>query len=229
MVLIGAVCLSEIGQVMQKAPQEHFKIAVIDDHQLFLDGVKLLINDMTLQAEVSGFQDPQKFLDTFKDGQKFDLILCDLIMKAINGIDVAAFIRARDPSVPVLMLSGITASDPTARLRDIGASGFVHKSSGYDELSNAIVALLAGESYFPGCALENQEATGDHDPAAPNLWGRHMDVLNLLASGATNKQISATLKISENTVKTYMRQLFRELDANTRTACVHKAQVLGLI
>lgn len=203
-------------------------IAIIDDHQIFLDGFELLINDMKNDAQVSSFQEPQNFLTAMKNGENFDLIICDLVMKSMNGMSVSAAIRETDATVPILILSGMTASDPTQKLKQIGVNGFVHKSLGYEALATAITTLLSGASHFP-------DETFSHGPEfevreeVPKLWDRHMDVLQLLAGGATNKEISDALQISENTVKTYLRQLFNELGANTRTACVHKAQLLGII
>jgi len=161
---------------------------------------------MKIGAQVSSYQDPHDFLSALKDGATFDLIICDLVMKSMNGTHVSAEIRKRNAVVPVLILSGITASDPTENLKQLGVNGYVHKSLGYDVLANAICTLLAGGSHFPDDTLTDRldlESSG----AAPILWDRHMDVLQLVASGATNKEISSTLQISENTVKTYMRQL----------------------
>ena len=204
------------------------KIAIIDDHKIFLEGVKLLIGDMLAGAQILSFEQPQPILSALKGGDVFDLIICDLVMRPMNGIRVSAAIRERNRTVPILILSGITASDPTNQLIDIGVNGFVHKSLGHDVLAEAISVLLAGGSYFPSDAPDN-ETSDNSFCAVPKLSERHMDVLQLLAGGATNKEISAALQISENTVKTYMRQLFQELGANTRTACAHKAQFLGLI
>lgn len=204
------------------------KIAVIDDHKIFLEGIKLLIGDMLADAQIMSFEQPQPFLSALENRETFDLVICDLVMRPMNGILVSAAIRERDQRVPILILSGITASDPTNELRDIGVNGFVHKSLGHEVLAEAISVLLAGGSHFPSDAPSDE--TSNHPfPAVPKLSERHMDVLQLLAGGATNKEISSALKISENTVKTYMRQLFQQLGATTRTACAHKAQLLGLI
>ena len=205
-----------------------YNIAIIDDHRIFLDGFELLIENMDIEANVSAYEDPQCFIEDLKKGTQFDLIVCDLVMKSMNGLSVSAAIRGHDASVPIIVLSGITAGDPTADLRRLGANGFVHKTRGYDVLIEAISTVMAGGLFFSNDGLEErQQKVTCH--TIPQLWDRHMDVLHLLSGGATNKEISAALDISQNTVKTYLRQLFHELDVKTRTACVHKAQLLGLI
>lgn len=216
---------------------DRVKIAVIDDHQIFLDGVSLLVKSMDERFEVCGFSAPMTLLSEVKTGAKFDLVLCDLIMNSMNGLAFISALRAHAKTLPILMLSGINTAPPLAEIKRLGGQGFVHKSVDNQNLLSAIQTVLAGGTYFAD-GLEAGKINapiaiaqdGMDDPVVtPQLSGRQMEVLGLIANGASNKEIARTLSISENTVKTYLKQIFLELGVNKRTACVRKAQMLGLI
>ena len=138
------------------------------------------------------------------------------------------------------MLSGINTAPPINEVRRLGGNGFVHKSAEYDKLHEAIRTVIAGGTYFvdglgdslisaSNSPANSQLDQGDTVISAPKLAPRQSEVLGLIAEGATNKDIAKALSISENTVKTYLKQIFIELGVNKRTACVRKAQMLGLL
>jgi len=218
------------------AKQVH--IALVDDHRIFLDGLNRLVADLAGEIAASNFENPTELLRDLDSGQCFHLIICDLAMKSMNGLALIETVRSRNHQVPILVLSGISSDQPIKEVRRLGANGFVHKSAGPETLEAAISALLAGDTYFvfdtsqTGVDVTNLDT--DDDPTAfpgslPQLAPRQLDVLEQMMAGATNKEISRVLNISENTVKTYLKQIFRALGVNTRTACVQKAQMLGLI
>lgn len=214
------------------------KIAIIDDHQMFLDGISLVIGNSARNCQVFPFQKPLMMLEALERGDDFDVIICDLIMGNMNGL---AFIRAlrSQSSIPVLMLSGIGSSPPTEEMRRLGAQGFIHKSADNETLSAAVDSVLGGGEYFDDMAME---ASGSSDQfgsveqfeeidevRGSELTTRQIEVLQLMAQGATNKEISETLNISPNTVKSHLKMIFDLLKVNKRTACVRVAQAHGLV
>ena len=213
------------------------EIAVLDDHRMFLDGLSLMVGGMAEHYHVDSYDDPLSLLRKVDQGQSFDLIICDLIMNKMNGLAFVAAIRSRTKKLPVLVLSGINSDPPLHELKRLGANGFIHKSADNENLLEAIECVTTGNDHFPeevgkvmpGPVSDHQDIFFDDVPLLPTLGNRQVEVLQMIAQGASNKEISNTLSISENTVKTHLRQIFAELGVNKRTACVRKAQTLGII
>ncbi|WP_417485742.1 response regulator transcription factor [Maricaulis sp.] len=209
------------------------RIALVDDHRMFSDGFSALLMQLREGHTVEVFDDPVEFLKSFASDSGYDLIILDLVMRTMNGLALLAAIRERKSRCPVLMLSGIGAEPPLAEMKKLGARGFVHKSADTDTLLEAVDGILAGQSRFFGAPEADGDTDDDWLPRGdrplPRLGQRQLEIVHLMARGATNKEVAATLNISENTVKSHMRAIFEALDVHTRTACVRKAQALGLI
>jgi len=215
-------------------------IGIVDDHRIFLEGISLLIKDMSQDYSVECFFSPLDILPSLENTLRFDLLICDLIMSSMNGLAFISTVRERSKTLPILMISGIATSPPVQDMRRLGGNGFVHKSASNDRLRTAIQSVLSGQPYFVdglGDSLDEIGPRGnaeDIHPAdeitiLPRLPPRQLEVLRFIANGATNKDIAALMTISENTVKTHLKQIFQALGVNKRTACVRKAQILGII
>ncbi len=216
---------------------DQVKIAVLDDHRMFLEGVSMLVSSLDESYAVSNFHVPVELLQALEGGLHFDLIICDLIMDQMNGLAFVTAARSHTRKIPILMLSGINSSPPIAEMISLGADGFVHKSSGNETLGEAVTSLLSGKRYFgdfedhkpaPNGADEEHDEFLTTEPL-PTLGKRQVEVLKMIAHGASNKEVAARLDISENTVKTHLKQIFIALGVNKRTACIRKAQTLGII
>ncbi len=215
-------------------------IAIIDDHQIFLDGVSLLIEGICSSYVVEQYNAPLDVLRHIQSGKTFDLLICDLIMNSMNGLALLSAMRSNTQTIPTLMLSGINTAPPVADVKRLGGNGFVHKSAKPAILRKAIQTVLAGEDFFDDglgdsladivpARLDECGIDMSNGNVTPNLGPRQIEVLKLIANGDTNKAISETLCISENTVKTHLKQIFRKLGVNKRTACVRQAQMLGIV
>lgn len=203
-------------------------LIIIDDHRMFADGFVALNDASERPYDIHVYDAPDLFLKALADGLSADLFILDLVMKQMNGLAVLSALRQHGSKAPVLMLSGMADSPPLAEMRALGANGFLHKSAGQDDLLSAIERLLAGGTLFASELSEHADAlASDFQP--PVLAARQQQVLSLISQGATNRDISQTLGISENTVKSHLRALYETLGANTRTGAVRKAQQLGLI
>ena len=230
--------MSEVGiDRPSGAKRTAVSIALVDDHRLFLMGFTLLLEGLEHECVVEGFDTPVELLKTLDEGAVFDLVICDLVMNSMNGLAFIAALRGRH-RVPVLMISGINSSPPIAEMRQLNAQGFVHKSSDDSILIDAIETVLGGGTYFPDGAETTDFATdsnygdvADELGAAdvPVLTARQVEILRLISNGAANKEIARALEISENTVKTHLKQIFELLRVNKRTACVRAAQSFGLL
>jgi len=215
------------------------KIALLDDHRMFLDGLSLFFAGHSDRFDVSTFEKPAELIHTIATGVRFDLLISDLIMKEMSGLAFVSAVRSHSKTLPVLMLSGINSPPPVREIISLGANGFIHKSADNEALLEAVETLISGDSYFPEDMLaENgtpllgttDEDEFGHEPDfLPKLSPRQVEVLRLIANGASNKQISEEMIISENTVKSHLKTIFFEMRVNKRTACVRKARTLGLL
>lgn len=212
----------------------HRRIAIIDDHNLVLNGLQQTLAAMNDDYEIIGASSPTDILDRLTKSEPFDLILCDLIMDGMNGLAFLGALKSRRDRTPVLLMSGIAMDPPIQQMQALGAAGFVHKSIEPAALQTVIQKVLNGETYFPGADSappDSMESAFDHDEivAINNLTDRQKEVLKALAKGATNQQISDQLSISPNTVKTHIKHIYDAMGVSRRTACVQKAQLYGII
>jgi len=210
-------------------------IALVDDHRMFTEGFSALLAGSSDGYVVTTFEEPVAFLEAISGEGQFDLVILDLVMKGMNGLALLSAISKLQARPRVLMLSGIATTPPVAEMKRLGASGFVSKSVEISVLQDAVTTILDGGMVFPPDTSppeEPKQASDDVWNAAsepPVLAPRQSEVLKMLGEGATNKAIAEALNISENTVKSHLRSIFESLGVRTRTACVHKAVVLGLI
>ncbi len=209
-------------------------IAIIDDHDLFLQGLALIVQRDFPSFQVETVTEASEILNKLSAGTRFDLIICDLIMSEMNGLAFVDTIRKQGHRVPVLMLSGINSAPPIAEMQAVGANGFIHKSQGSRSLSHAVDAVRSNPFGFqdfskPARAIGDSEVGEDCIADLPKLGDRQIEVLRLLSGGGQNSEIARALSISENTVKTHLKYIFVELGVSRRTECVQRAQQLGLI
>lgn len=217
---------------------KQINIALIDDHRMFLDGLREVINSLSPDYVCQSYASPRETIAEIENGRSFDLIVSDLVMEEMNGIALILALNARQCDVPVLIVSGIDTLPPVEKVLQNGAMGFVPKSAPAEVLAQGIIAALRREVFLPPelwTVMETSSTSPNAiqgEPSAqatPLIGPRQMEVLRLVAEGYSNKRISDVLAISENTVKTHVKQIFRQLNVTRRTACVSKAQTLGLL
>ncbi|WP_421789098.1 response regulator transcription factor [Hyphobacterium sp.] len=212
-----------------------FNIALVDDHTLFADGFKALLAQGNDGYAVSTFERADALLASIAAGNSYDLIILDLIMKDMNGLALLVAIRNLHSKARILMLSGIAGDPPLVEMKRLGANGFIHKSTDMDALLAAVGQLLGGQDLewdideAAMTALEKDTGEFSHNAEIPRLGPRQVEVIGLIAQGKTNREIADQLSISENTVKSHTRAIFDSLGVKTRTACVRKAQSLGIV
>lgn len=213
-------------------------IALVDDHQMFLDGLSEVIRVLDPRYRCTAFGSPTEAIDAIDKNQSFDLVITDLVMAEMNGIALVMALKARNPSIPVLVVSGIDTAPPVDKIIQARASGFIPKSAPSSILREAIETALGGEVYVPddtwakAAARPKSESSEPSDTSiAPSdlLGARQVEVVMLMAEGCSNKDIGRILDISENTVKTHVSAIFRQLGVTRRTACIGKARSLGIV
>ena len=165
----------------------------------------------------------------------YDLVLFELNIPGLSGLDALAALRVAAPGIPLVVLSG--EADPGVIRASIegGAMGYIPKSTSPDVLIHALRLVLANGVYLPPMALkmayagEGLVAPARITPAAPaNLTPRQRDVLRCVVKGLPNKVIARELDLAESTVKAHLSAVFKTLSVHTRTEAVYVAANLGL-
>lgn len=215
-------------------PPASLRIALIDDHILILDGLEKTLRSIAGTPEVIAAYSPIEILKRILGGEHFDLIICDLIMDGMNGLAFLGALKSQQNQIPVLIMSGIALDPPIGQMKALGAAGFIHKSTDPASLERVVNKILSGQTYFPdqdttASSAITEPVDQDGFDAMNNLTDRQLVVLKALASGASNREISDRLSISQNTVKTHIKNIYDAMGVSRRTACIQKARLYGII
>ena len=190
------------------------RIMLIDDHVLVRMGIVTATrfqSDMEVVAEV---EDGEEALESFRKVQP-DVVILDLRMPKIDGLDLIDLIRSEPHSAKILILSSYAAGSDVSRAIHAGADGYVRKGMPLDNLLAAIRAVYSGERFVPP-----EIATRLASMIQSRLSDRELDVLRLIARGRRNKEIALELHVSEPTVKTHVANILTKLRVADRTEAV---------
>lgn len=195
-------------------------IMITDDHSMIREGLKSLLeldDDIKVIAEAVDGRDCLDKLDVYKP----DVLLLDINMPNMNGLEVLKELKARKSKVKVLVLTVHNETEYLMKAVDIGINGYVLKDSESAELKKAIRAIMDGETYIqpsliPALNAKRLERNEDEEKI-DSLTRREMEVLKLLAIGMYNKEVAEKLEISERTVKNHVSNIFKKLEVTDRT------------
>src|SRR5438128_9587446 len=199
-------------------------VLVVDDHSLLRTGVANIINqeaDLEVIAEAANGRDAiEAFLL-----HRPDVVLMDLRMPEMEGVEAVRRIREIDPHARVVVLTTYDADEDIARALQAGAKAYILKDIAADGLVTCIRDVLAGKTYLaPTAAAKLAERV-----TQVQLTPRELAALQLMANGSSNKEIAVALKISERTVKSHLAHLFDKLHVTSRTEAVRVATRRGLV
>lgn len=198
------------------------RIAVIDDHPLLRDGIVAVLGTQPDLELVGTGEDGEAAVRIYRE-QRPDVMLLDLQMPNVDGVEAMTRILAEFPQARILVLTTYSGDGRATQAIKAGASGYLLKNSLRTELLDAIRSIHRGGTHF------DRQVFGAADREAKRLTARESDVLELAAAGNSNKQIAARLSLSEDTVKGYMKAIFARLGAMDRTHAVAIAVRNGLI
>ena len=206
------------------------RIVVVDDHTLFRRGLVGLLAEMEgfqVAGEAANGQDALGIIAT----EKPDIVLLDVNMPGMSGIQTLAAMRKQGLDSPVLMLTISQHEDDLIGAIRAGASGYLLKNVEPETLRQTIKQVVAGKSVLAPEVTEQVfrlVRSGQLD-SANLLTEREVEVLRFLSRGLTTSQTGAEMFISENTVKTHIRHILEKLEVSNRAEAVAKATQLGLI
>lgn len=209
------------------------RILIADDHTIFRSGLKLLLNSDANFEVVGEAENGVQAVDLVRE-LKPDIVLIDIGMPELNGIEATRQIKTRHPDVNVLVLTMHRSDEYFFQALDAGASGYVLKGAETSELTNALRAVARDEVFlYPSVARRLVEKYFDKTAGDPtglsHLTPREQEVLQLLAEGYSNQEIAERLVVSPSTVHTHRTNLMAKLNLSKRFELVRYARQHGFI
>jgi len=208
---------------------EPLRVLIADDHQLFRRGLRMVLDDEPDIEVVAEAGDGQQTVDLAREHAP-DVVVLDVRMPVLSGIDAAREIRAAQPGTRILVLTISDDEDDLYEAIKAGANGYLLKEISIDEIGAAVRQIHAGQSLIsPSMAtklldeftalVRKDEELQDEVPT-PKLTPREMEVLEHIAKGMNNRDIAEALFISENTVKNHVRNILEKLHLRSRMEAV---------
>jgi DNA-binding NarL/FixJ family response regulator len=208
------------------------KILLVDDHALIRDALHGVLKELAPEATVLEAADSRQAMRLVEAHPDLHLILLDLNLPDRDGFAVLTDLRRRHATISLVVLSASQDRDSILKAIDLGALGFIPKSSPRDVMANALRLIFSGGVYIPPEALAPTEFK-EHvrqrpmSPADLGLTGRQVEVLALMMEGKSNKAISRMLDVAEPTVKHHVTAVLKALNVTNRTEAVIAAGTLG--
>jgi two-component system response regulator DesR len=213
------VSLADVNPARLPAPtsERRLRVLIVDDHEVVHWGFRLMLGE---QPWVERCLSARNAAEALALNQRYSphVALVDLFVGQESGPQICERLRAESPQLSVLLISGAGRISPNAA-RAAGAAGFISKDWPASDIAAAVRMVALGRTVFRA-----HEA-----PQGPPLTDREQEVLEAIASGATNREIAATLFLSPHTVKEHSSSLYRKLGVRNRAEAVQKAQRLGLL
>ncbi|MAF98459.1 MAG: DNA-binding response regulator [Micavibrio sp.] len=226
------------------------KLLLADDHTLFRDALVQYISRSDIKAEISVAKDLNEVIDILEQDSKQDLIILDLRMPGMHGLNGFKLIREKYAEIPTALMSGVAEEEDVKESFELGAVGYFPKTMSGKALLQAIKLVLTGERFMPLDHSSNKVmpsyyddgdykksknvfgygmASNSQDMASYKLTPREREVLGYLAQGASNKEIANDLGLQVVTVKLHVRGICRKLDVKNRTQAALKAGEMGAV
>ena len=221
---------------MEATRDESIGVLVVDDHEVVRRGLLAFLDsepDIEVLGEAGGGAQALELLASMDaEGRRPDVIVMDLQMAPIDGIESTRRVRALYNDIEVVALTSFAEEERVHAALEAGASGYLLKDSDADDVAAAVRAAHRGELQLdPVIAkrLMSSLREGRGDEPASELTSRELDVLRLVAAGKPNKQIAADLEISERTARTHVSRILRKLRLSSRTQAALWAVREGLV
>lgn len=211
------------------------KILIADDHELFRDGLRHVLDQLGGNLTIVEASDFQQAVDTVERERDIDIVLLDLSMPGMVWNDGLQRLKELLPeTTPIIILSASDDRRHVLQAVNLGAAGFIPKTSSSRVMLSALKLVLSGGVYLPPALLEQGGGQGDgtgpmaSESAVSFLTPRQREVLTLLGQGKSNKEIARVLQLAEGTVKLHVTAILKALNVNNRTRAVVAASQLGL-
>lgn len=210
---------------------DKIKLAIVDDHQIVIDGISSLLEGYDMFTIVTRTTSATQMLDSLQKSP-VDILLTDIMMPEMNGRVLAAQVRKRYPSIKILALSMSGQGDVVNEMiNNADIAGYVLKNIGKEELAHAIQKIAGGGIYFSDQVLDEltKFSTVKRENEETHLTQREVEIIGLIEKELSNKEIADKLFISERTVETHRKNIFRKTKTNSVIGLVKYAYEHKLI
>lgn len=208
---------------------DRLRILLVDDHPVVRDGLRGQLEtqaDLIVAAEAGSAEEALALLRSCRA----DVVLTDLRMPGMGGVELIRQVRRAHPDVAVVVLTTYDSPEDVGPALTAGACGYLLKDAHRSTIAEALRAARLGKRTISASVRPpSGSACQSGSAPAPLLSGRELDVLRLVAAGHTNAQIGAALHIGESTVKTHLQHIFAKLDTGDRASTVAVAYQRGLL
>lgn len=202
------------------------KIIIADDHQLFIDGIKLILSKEVGIKIIAEANNGLELINLIEAGKNPDIVLTDIRMPILDGVSATKMLTKDFPEIKTLALSMFDQVADVIEMLDAGAKGYVTKNVEKKELINALHTLVKGDYYFSKNLPKEIENWFKHEEVLSGdayLTKRELEILQLLAKGRTSLQMATQLKLSKYTVDTHRKNIHKKLKIKSNTGLVKYA------
>ncbi|MCG6186261.1 response regulator transcription factor [Maribellus maritimus] len=201
------------------------KVAIADDHKLFIDGIKSILSNQIDVKIVIEAANGLELVKAVEKGPLPNVIVTDIRMPVMDGIAATKILTKNYPNIPVLALTMFDQSADVFEMLEAGAKGFVTKEADKQELLLALKSLLHGKKYFSKSLPENFNSWFSNTPDENELalTRREKEILGLIAKGRTTLQMATELKLSKFTIDTHRKNIHKKLGIKSNTGLVNYA------
>ena len=212
---------------------EKIKVLIADDHQIMLDGLKAILTKDRSLSIVGTASNGLEVLEFLKDEQ-VDVVLLDLQMPIMDGLETTMHVKKSHPDVNIIMLTTNDEGSIITSLFKVGATGYLLKNTSKENLIQGIKDAYAGKKVISSHLTEKMiesltEEPKPKDGSAPMITKREIEVIKLIAQEYTTQEIADQLFVSTNTVATHKRNLFVKMDVKNSVGMIKKAVDWGLL
>lgn len=207
------------------------KILIVDDHAIVRRGMISLLREHFKNVEFGESEDARQGYSAAVEGE-WDLVLMDISMPGRSGLDFIQDVKRAKPGLPVLVVSAHAEKDYAIRALKLGAAGYVSKQGAAETLVTAVKRVLSGGRYVSRALAEHLADSlsgGGGDTSHESLSNRELEVLKLIASGKTLKEIGVELALSEKTIATYRARIAEKMGLSSNVDLTRYAMRHGLV
>ena len=190
-------------------------IFIVDDHQMVIDGLRLIIDTIEGFDIVGESTSAPHALDVLATVNA-DILLTDVSMPEMSGIELTRLVKKKYPHIKIIALSMFSESQVVAEMIDAGISGYILKNTGKQELIEALNKVASGQNYFgPDITLQLMKSFKRNQDETSRLTDREIEIIRMIEQDFGNKQIADMLFISERTVETHRKNILRKTNTQT--------------
>ncbi len=213
---------------------DNIKILIADDHQIILDGLRLLLNQEEGIKVIAEVTDGEQVINEARKAQELDVILLDINMPKLDGIEVTRLLKTEFPEISILIMTMYNRKEFIRSLIEVGVDGYILKNSGKKELLSALQALSKGEPYFGKEITRTimksyQKSRVFDNPMEIELTSREKEIIQLIGDGLNTAEIGEKLFLSTHTINTHRKNILSKLNVKNSVGVIRFGIQTGII